>query len=97
MPDPISFVEMSLRFVGQSDVLVQPFWLHGAIQAVIFGLLPESWMMAYFTTTSMKFRKMGMEKDALLQQGIKPEKTAAKRSDPLLESFMFWRKDLKTQ
>lgn len=97
VPDPTNYVEMSCRFIGQSDVIVQPFWLHAIICQLIFGLLPETLMISYFMTTGKKFRKRGLEKDDMLKQGIKVQKTSSKRSDPLLESFMFWRKDLKTQ
>ena len=85
-----------MKWIGQSDELVQPFWLHATF-IWLFTLIPDFATTAYYLNTAVKFRKKGIEKDDMIAKGIKPRKTAAKRSDPLLESFMFWRKDLKTQ
>lgn len=94
VPDPDEYVEMSMKFIGQSEDIVQAFWMHATVAWVLTSIFPEEGITQYYLNTALKFRKKGMKKDEMIAKGIKPEKTAAKRADPLLESFMFWRKDL---
>jgi 17beta-estradiol 17-dehydrogenase / very-long-chain 3-oxoacyl-CoA reductase len=94
VPDPDEYVEMSMKFIGQPDDIVQAFWLHAAMASLFTTIFPEESLTQYYLNTALKFRKKGLKKDEMIAKGIKPEKTAAKRADPILESLMFWRKDL---
>lgn len=96
VPGPDEYVEMSLRFIGQKDQVIQPFWLHATI-AWIFTTFADSYITSYYLTTAIKFRKKGLEKDEMIAKGIKRQPTAHKRVDPFLESLMFWRHDLKVK
>jgi 17beta-estradiol 17-dehydrogenase / very-long-chain 3-oxoacyl-CoA reductase len=97
VPTPEEYVEMSLRFIGHADAVVQPFWLHATVAWIFVTILPEQYLTAYYLSTAVKFRKKGLKKDEMIAKGIKPEKTSHKRIDPFMESLMFWRHDLSTK
>lgn len=94
VPDPDEYVEMSMRFLGQYEDVVQAFWMHATIGWILTAVFPDESITQYYLNTALKFRKKGLKKDEMLAKGIKPERTAGKRADPFLESLMFWRKDL---
>ena len=97
VPDPDEYVEMSMRFIGHADQVVQPFWLHASVCWLFVTFVPEEYIVNYYLTTAVKFRKKGVEKDEMIAKGIKPKKTSQKRVDPFVESLMFWRHDLKVK
>jgi len=94
VPDPDEYVEMSMRWIGHAEDVVQPYWFHATICHVLTSLFSDAKITNFYLATAVKFRKKGMQKDEMIAKGIKPEKTSHKRADPFLESFMFWKKDL---
>jgi len=62
-PTPDEYVVMGLRWIGQSDSVCSPFWLH-SLQGYIMSILPTSFIVGQTMSMHMSIRKRGMKKDA---------------------------------
>merc|ERR1711971_21825 len=46
VPTPKEYVKLSMKWIGHSDVVISPFWLHGLAMYIIYNVLP-SWVADY--------------------------------------------------
>ena len=62
-PTPKEYVAMAMRWVGYSDCVVSPFFVH-AIVSWLFDVLPESIVASVIMSMHAATRKRGLKKDA---------------------------------
>ena len=66
VPTPEDFVNRAMRFVGHSEPIVNPYWVHGYMKWVA-DCLPSSVMTSILMTMHLATRKRGLKKDARLK------------------------------
>jgi len=63
VPTPDAYVKMGLRFVGQAEAVVSPYWVHGVMGCVL-DHLPTPFVSKGMMSLHMAIRKKGLKKDA---------------------------------
>ena len=62
-PTPDEYAAMGLRWIGQSDSVCSPFWLH-SLQGYIMSVLPSKIVVGLTMSMHQSIRKRGMKKEA---------------------------------
>lgn len=62
-PTPDEFAVMGMRWIGQSDSVCSPFWLH-SLQGYFMSVLPTSFVVSQTFAVHQSIRKRGMKKEA---------------------------------
>uniref|UniRef100_A0A7S4IX45 Steroid dehydrogenase n=1 Tax=Odontella aurita TaxID=265563 RepID=A0A7S4IX45_9STRA len=63
VPTPDEYVKLALKYVGQPESVVSPFWVHSVMRGVM-DLLPESVVTSQIMSMHLAIRKKGLKKDA---------------------------------
>jgi len=63
VPDPDSYVKLAIRWVGQSESVVSPFWFH-SFQGWVMESLPQSVVDHVVMAMHASIRKRGLKKEA---------------------------------
>lgn len=63
VPSADEFAAMGLKFIGQADAVVSPFWVHG-MMGCLLDHLPTSVVSKIMMSTHLAIRKKGLKKDA---------------------------------
>lgn len=64
MPTPEEYVKLSMKWLGHSDAVVNPFWLHGLMGYVMSDILPSKVSDSITLSMHAGIRKKGMKKEA---------------------------------
>lgn len=67
VPTPEEYVTKALRFVGHSEPLVSPFWVHG-VMGWVLDHLPNFLVVKIMMSMHLSIRKRGLKKDARLKK-----------------------------
>lgn len=73
VPTPEEYVACGIKWVGYSDDIVSPFWVH-AVAGWVMLTMPQSLTTAHFMSVLGSTRKRGLAKDAKAAAGVSPEK-----------------------
>ena len=65
VPTPDQYVALAMKFIGQKDTIVSPYWAH-AFQGWVMHCLPESITTSQIMGMHLAIRKRGLKKDAKL-------------------------------
>ncbi|GMH86356.1 hypothetical protein TrVE_jg7863 [Triparma verrucosa] len=68
VPTPNQFADMAVRWIGHSDVVVHPFWLH-AIMGWFIQSIPTALADGQMLSMHASIRKRGLKKQAKLAKG----------------------------
>lgn len=63
VPTPEEYASMGMRWIGQSEPVVSPFWVHG-VMGWVMDRLPVSVVTSVIMSMHMGIRKRGLKKDA---------------------------------
>jgi len=63
VPTPDAYVKMGLKFVGQAEAVVSPYWVHG-IMGCLLDHLPTLVVSKVMMSLHSAIRKKGLKKDA---------------------------------
>lgn len=63
VPSADEFATMGLKFIGQADAVVSPFWVHG-MMGCLLDHLPTPVVSKIMMSTHLAIRKKGLKKDA---------------------------------
>lgn len=71
VPTPKEYVDAAIKWVGYSDGIVSPIWIHATL-GWFFLMIPQTWTIAVFSGSMKGLRKRGLAKDA--NGGVSPTK-----------------------
>jgi len=63
VPSPDEYAKMGLKFIGQPEAVVSPYWVHG-IMSFVMDSLPTLVVEKVVMSMHMAIRKKGLKKDA---------------------------------
>lgn len=71
-PTPDEYAAVGMKWIGQSDSVVSPFWFH-SLMAYVMSLLPDSFVTSQTMSMHLAIRKRGMKKEAEKAKAAKKE------------------------
>lgn len=63
VPTPDQYVALGMKFIGQKDSIVSPYWAH-AFQGWVMSIMAESFVTKQIMAMHLGIRKRGLKKDA---------------------------------
>lgn len=71
-PTPDEYVAMAMRWIGQSDAVCNPFWVHGLLSYAM-ATVPQSFVVSQTMALHQGIRKRGMKKEAAKKEQQKAD------------------------